>query len=322
MTAWLVIDAAPHQPVAAVVRGGDPPRVDAVTTLAGDLTPNLAAGCDRVVHRLRHAPPGAAEVTATLDPAAVRAAGRHEPADTAARLAGWDAAARLWPRLPARAVFDDAWFAALPEPARTPALPPAFTADHELRRRGAHGPVHRLAAAQTGAARVVSVLLGPESSVAAVRGGQPVETSAGATLLEGVPGGRTCGDVDPAVVLFLVDRLRLPLDAVERALQADGGLQGLSGGCATANELLAAHDDAAALAIRHLIHRVRRQIGAQTAVLAGLDALVFSAGDGFDDPALREQIVAGLAYLGLGDRVPVLTTSLTPLLATALVAGA
>ena len=69
-------------------------------------------------------------------------------------------------------------------------------------------------------------------------------------------------------------------------------------------------------------NRVRRQIGAQTAVLAGLDALVFSAGDGFDDPALREQIVAGLAYLGLGDRVPVLTTSLTPLLATALVAGA
>ena len=268
-----------------------------------------------VIHRFRHAPAGAPEVDPSPVPAAISAAGRVQAADTAAQLAAWDDLRRRWPASRHVVVYDDAWFAALPPAARHTALPTEFAAEHGVIRTGGHGPVHRLASAAAGAGRVVSVLLGAASSVAAVADGQPLECSSGATGLEGVPGGVTCGDVDPAVLLYLVDRLGWSVDRVEQAVAREGGLAGVSRGRGTL-AAVGADDDDARVAAEFLAHRLKRTIGGYAALLGGLDALVFS---GEFDGAWLGALLRGLRYLGVGRTVTVTTTPWTPVVAAAAV---
>lgn len=298
-----VIDSRAERLSLALVEPGAPDGVLARSERdPGDLTGLFAA--DLYVHRFVVAPDGAPEVCADLDPAAVTAAGWAEPADTAARCATYAQARAARPEQPHLVVFDTVFFDPLPAAARTYALPAELAERHGLRRRGRHGPLHRLAAAT--ARRVVSVYLGPEASVAALVGGSPVEVSAGLTAAAGIPGGTTCGDLDPAVVLYLADALGRSLDEIERALVREGGLTGYSRGRATPAELLADDDADARLALAALSHRVRRYVGAYAAVMGGLDALVFSAEPGYLLPPLRDAIVAGLGYLGVGAHVPVI----------------
>jgi acetate kinase len=294
----LVLDAGGRQPIAALLTA-DNGRSPMWSGPLGALPP---ADVTAVVQRFVHAPDEVGEVADHVDEAALAAAGALEPWDTAPRLAAWREAQAKWLGVPQRLVFDTPFFRALPAAARTYALPPELAEAHGLYRRGRHGPVHRLAAPP---GRCVSVVVAETVSVAALLDGQPREVSAGATALEGVPGAHTVGDIDPAAVLYLVDSLGLSLEAVEQALVADGGLEGVAD---------AADPD---FAQRLLVHRLRRYIGAYAAVLGGLDHLVFS---GADD-ALRSRVTAGLAYLGCGSTVSVVGSSWTPLTAAAMVAS-
>ncbi|MBI2298175.1 MAG: hypothetical protein HYU66_04355 [Armatimonadetes bacterium] len=282
--------------------------------------PDDLAGADLLVHRLVYAPVGAPEVSLEPDLTAAEAAGRLEPSATAARLDYYREARGTWPDLPQPTVFDTPFFDALPEVAQRPALPPDVVTGLGLLRRGRHGPLHRLAALAAPFDKVVSVFIGRESSVAALHHGQPAECSAGSTGLEGLPGGTTCGDLDPAVVVYLAERLGMGVESIERALRLEGGLSGVSGGRETLAELRAANGPEAKLAIAMLCHRARRRIGAYAAVLDGLDALVFSADPGYDDPAWRADVIAGLSHLDVGTRVPVVVLSET--LATAVARSA
>lgn len=307
MNRALVLEAGPtHLRVGQVelsgplklLRTADLPGLDA-------LDADWLTGIELIIHRLIHAPEGCQEAVTDLDPCAVAEAGLLEAADTARRLDLWATAHDRWPALKQAAVFDTAWFAALPELARHFALAPELAARHRLRRTGRHGPVHRRAAERAEASRVVSVYLGEEASVAAILDGRPIDCSAAATALAGLPGGTTVGDVDPAAILFLVEEVGLNVDDVERLLRCEAGLAGLTGR-ASAVACRTDRGAAATLGLAFLAHRVRRLVGAAAALLGGLDALVLTCAPEFDEPRLLEEIAGGLRHLGVGGRVPVL----------------
>jgi acetate kinase len=224
-------------------------------------------------------------------------------------LSGIRAAARLLPDTPAVAVFDTAFFSSLPRAARTYAIPADLAAEHGIRRYGFHGTSHQyvsaLAAETLGRPLAelhqVVLHLGNGCSASAIRGGRPIDTSMGMTPLEGLVMGTRSGDVDPGLHGFLAGRLGLGADEVDALLNKRSGLLGLSGvnDFRALEERRAAGDEAARLAFEVYVHRIRRYLGAYLVGLGRLDALVFTAGVGENNPALRAAVVDGLDGLGL-----------------------
>src|SRR5690606_7032038 len=218
------------------------------------------------------------------------------------------AAARRFATAAQVAVFDTAFFAALPEPARHYGVPRDWR-DAGIRRYGFHGIAHaymhrRVSAAAAPAAapvRLVTLQLGAGCSACAIHGGRPVDTSMGYTPLEGLLMPTRCGDLDAGVVL---ERMRrgATADDLEDALNRRSGLLGLSGASADVRELLElerAQHAGAALALDAFCRRVRKYVGAYAAVLGGLDAVAFGGGIGENSAELRERILAGFEWLGI-----------------------
>ena len=217
----------------------------------------------------------------------------HQPA----ALAGIAAVGRALPDVPAVACFDTAFHATLPAAAATYALPAAWRERFGLRRFGFHGLSHAYASRRAAAARVVTCHLGAGASLAAVRDGVCVDTTMGFTPMEGLVMATRAGSVDPGLVLWLL-RHGLDAEAVEQALDREGGLRGLAGD-AVMRAVLARDDDAARLAIDVYVHRLRAAIAAMAAALGGLDALVFTGGVGEHAPEVRARAAAGLGFLGV-----------------------
>jgi acetate kinase len=217
-------------------------------------------------------------------------------------LAGLDAVAALLPDVPAVACFDTAFHTTLPAAASTYALPQAWRERWPLRRYGFHGLSHayasRRAAELTGARRIVTCHLGAGASLAAVLDGESVDTTMGFTPLEGLVMATRAGTVDPGLVLWLLERAKLSPAALSHTLEYESGLTALAG-TADMRDILRRTDSDARLALEVYLHRLRAGIGAMTAALGGLDALVFTGGVGENSPAIRERAVAGLEYLGV-----------------------
>ncbi|HSA23416.1 MAG TPA: acetate/propionate family kinase [Myxococcota bacterium] len=223
------------------------------------------------------------------------------------------ALARCLERLPGIsqvAVFDSAFFRTLPEEARAYALPRELEARHALRRQGFQGLSHKHAALRAAELlerplqhlKLVSVHLGHGASACAIDHGRAVDTTMGATPLEGLPGGLRSGDVDPGLVLHLMKAEGLSPERMVTLLEREGGLRGLSG---LSPELVAIEAAASAgearaqQAIQVYCHRVRKAVGAMAAVLDGLDALVFTGGIGEGSSGVRARVCQSLGHLGL-----------------------
>jgi acetate kinase len=233
----------------------------------------------------------------------------------------------LLPGIPQVACFDTAFHAGLPQAAATYALPGDWRARFGLRRYGFHGLSHAYAArraaqllaiaanpaaAATGAAadsprrpRMVVCHLGAGASLAAVRGGRCVDTTMGFTPMEGLVMATRPGNLDPGLVLWLLQHARLPLAEVAGKLEHGAGLAGLAelrGGSGDMRDVrLAAEagDPRAALAIDVYLHRLRREIAAMAAAMDGFGVLVFTGGIGEHDPGVRSGAAAGLGFLGV-----------------------
>ncbi len=208
---------------------------------------------------------------------------------------------------PMVAVFDTAYFHVLPEYARAYALPARW---QRIRRCGFHGLAHRylveqcvmLGGLDPRSSRVISLQLGHGCSIAAVRNGRPVDTSMGYTPLEGLVMATRPGDLDAGILLELAGHQGVPVDELERALNTEAGLLGLSGVSADMRRLLelARQGHAGAgFAIQVFCHRARKYLGACLAVLGGADAIVFGGGTGAHSPQIRERICAGMQWCGL-----------------------
>ncbi|MGI8458340.1 MAG: acetate kinase [Propionibacteriaceae bacterium] len=224
-------------------------------------------------------------------------------------VAGIRAAQQLLPDVAHVAVFDTAFFATLPEPARTYAIPTEIIQKLGIRRYGFHGTSHgyvsRLTAATLdrpyGELHQIVLHLGNGCSASAIRGGVAVETSMGLTPLQGLVMGTRSGDVDPGLHGFLASTMGLSASDIDTLLNQQSGLKGLAGvnDFRQLEERRAAGDEAAALAFAVYVHRIRCYLGAYLVVLGSLDALTFTAGVGENNPALRAAITADLQGLGI-----------------------
>lgn len=211
--------------------------------------------------------------------------------------------------VPMVAAFDTAFHATLPEAARTYALPAEWNEEHGIRRYGFHGLAHRYmlerylairGASRTGH-RVITFQLGNGCSVCALQDGRSVDTSMGYTPLEGLVMSTRSGDLDPGILLRLLAE-GSTVSEIEQGLNRKAGLLGLSGKSADMRELLALAergDAGARLAIDTFTHRARKYLGAYTAVLGGVDAVLFGGGIGEHTPSIRERICEGMAWCGL-----------------------
>jgi acetate kinase len=229
----------------------------------------------------------------------------HNPAN----LEGIRAARAVLPDIPHVAVFDTAFHRTIPAEAATYAIDADLAARYGVRRYGFHGTSHRYvsrAAAEflgipLTTSKLIVLHLGNGASACAVDGGVSIETSMGMTPLEGLVMGTRSGDLDPSVIFHLHRQAGLGLDDLERMLNRDSGLKGLTGkGDMRDVQAAAAGGDArsdAALAVYR--HRIRSYIGAYLAQLGGLDALVFTAGVGENNSLLRRRTLEGLGHLGL-----------------------
>ncbi len=208
------------------------------------------------------------------------------------------------PDVPQVACFDTAFHRTRTAVADCYAIPRAFY-DAGVRRYGFHGLsyeyiAHRLpeVAPDLAGGRVIAAHLGSGASMCAMHGGVSVESTMGFTALDGLPMGTRPGQLDPGVVLHLIEEKGMTAAEVTRLLYHDSGLKGLSGVSNDMRLLLASNAPGAALAIDHFAWRCGLHVGSLAAALGGLDAFVFTAGIGENSAPVRARIADRLAWLG------------------------
>jgi acetate kinase len=228
-------------------------------------------------------------------------------------LAGIKACRRTMPDVPQVAVFDTAFFAPIPKKAYLYALPYNLYEDYGVRRYGFHGTSHRYVTTRArkllGEAgmdvtniKIVSCHLGNGCSASAVVGDKPIDTSLGMTPAEGLVMGTRGGDMDPAIIPFLMRRTGMTPDDIDDLINKKSGLLGVSGISSDMRDIeakAADGDTRAALAFEIFCYRVRKYIGAYAAAMGGLNTIVFTGGIGENGPEVRERICQGLEFLGV-----------------------
>jgi acetate kinase len=225
----------------------------------------------------------------------------HNPAN----LAGILACKRLLPQVKQVAVFDTAFHQTLPDYAYIYGLPYEYYRRFGIRKYGFHGTSHEYVAGE-GARRlkrpihklkIITCHLGNGCSITAVDRGKSIDTSMGFTPLEGLIMGTRCGDIDPALVTYIMHKKKLNIFQIEDILNKASGLKGISG-ISNDMRILEAKakktDGRAKLAIDIFIYRIKKYIGAYTAIMAGCDAVIFTGGIGENQRRIRRKITQGL----------------------------
>ncbi len=200
------------------------------------------------------------------------------------------------PDLPQVACFDTAFHRGQSELAQAFALPPEIT-ERGVRRYGFHGLSYEYIAsvlpqidARAAQGRTVVLHLGNGASGCAIQAGKSVASTMGFTAVDGLPMGTRTGNLDPGVVLYLMDELKMDARAIEKLIYQQSGLLGVSGLSSDMRTLLASDDPRAQFAVRLFVYRIGRELGSLAAALGGLDALVFTAGIGEHAAPIREQV--------------------------------
>ena len=225
----------------------------------------------------------------------------HQPHN----LAPIRAIAARFPALPQVACFDTAFHRSAPPLAQAYALPPEVT-DRGVRRYGFHGLSYEYVAdamraidAKAAAGRMVIAHLGTGASMCAVADGRSIASTMGFTALEGLMMGTRPGSVDPGVLIWMIDELKMGPRDLERLLYHRSGLLGVSGLSSDMRTLLASDDPRAAFAVDLFCYRIGRELGSLVAALGGIDALVFTGGIGEHAAPVRDKVVRGASWLGL-----------------------
>jgi acetate kinase len=266
---------------------------------------------DGVGHRVVH---GGEEETHSvlIDETVIEVIRRNSelaPLHNPPNLAGIEAARKAMPNVPHVAVFDTAFLATLPPKAHRYAVPEEWYSRFHVRRYGFHGTSHRYVTLRTAellrksvdSVNLITCHLGNGCSMTAVQGGKAVDHSMGMTPLEGLVMGTRSGDLDPAIVLYMIGRGMSP-QLVDKALNKASGLLGISGLSNDMRDLLAASKEGnakAKLAVEMFVYRVLKYIGSYAAVLPSLDAVVLTGGVGENSVDVRAMLCKQLAPLGV-----------------------
>lgn len=224
-------------------------------------------------------------------------------------LTGIEVAEELFPGIPNVAVFDTEFHQTMPPEAFLYGLPYEYYKELRIRRYGFHGTSHKYVAKKAASilgkkpeeVNVITVHLGNGCSMAAVRKGQCIDTSMGMTPLAGVMMGTRCGDFDPAIISYLVKHKGVKVEDLDDVFNKKSGLKGICG----MNDMRDIHakseagDEMAKLAVDMFVYRVKKYIGAYTAVLGTVDIVAFTAGIGENDDIVREGVCKDLTGLGI-----------------------
>ena len=225
-------------------------------------------------------------------------------------LRGYQAAYAALPDVPHIAVFDTAFHQTMSPHAFLYGIPFQLYTKHALRKYGFHGTSHRYVAFRgsqildwdKGDKKLITVHLGNGCSLAAIDHGKSVDTSMGFTPLEGLLMGTRTGDMDPAIVPWLMAMEEMTLHQVNTMMNKHSGLYGVSGVSSDMRELVEARADGhqrADVAFRMFCYRVKKYIGAYAAAMGGVDAVFFTGGIGENSPEVREWALGGLEYMGI-----------------------
>ncbi|HXV24335.1 MAG TPA: acetate kinase [Alphaproteobacteria bacterium] len=209
------------------------------------------------------------------------------------------------PQLLQVACFDTAFHRGHPEIADRYALPESLY-EEGVRRYGFHGLSYEYiadrlpsVASELAKGRVVVAHLGSGASMCAISAGKSVDCTLGFTALDGLPMGTRPGQLDPGIILYLLDQKRMSAKEIERFLYNECGLKGLSGISNDVRDLLESQDPRAKRALDHFVYRIALSAGMLASAMGGIDGFVFTAGIGENAPAIREAVAKRLAWLGL-----------------------
>lgn len=223
---------------------------------------------------------------------------------------GINACKELMPNTPMVAVFDTAFHQTMPEKAFLYGLPYELYKENHIRKYGFHGTSHKYVSQRAAeilgedikGLKLVTCHLGNGSSVAAVNGGVSVDTSMGFTPLEGLLMGTRCGDIDPAIIPYLMDVKGYSYEEVNNIMNKKSGVLGLSGVSSDFRDIedaAAQGNDRAKLALDVFHYRVKKYIGYFMAAMNGVDAIVFTAGLGENGAETREEIISDMEWFGI-----------------------
>ncbi|PKF07067.1 acetate kinase [Macrococcoides caseolyticum] len=230
----------------------------------------------------------------------------HNPAN----LMGIRAFRKMLPNIPHVAIFDTSFHTTMPEEAFLYSLPYKYYQDYGIRKYGAHGTSHKFVAERAAELldrpieqlRIITCHIGNGASIAAVEGGKSVDTSMGFTPLAGVTMGTRSGNLDPAIIPFLMEKTGKTAQEVINVLNKESGLLGISGISSDLRDIeqkAEEGDERAILALDVFASRIHKYIGSYATRMKGLDAIVFTAGVGENSDIVRARVLEGLEFMGV-----------------------
>lgn len=223
---------------------------------------------------------------------------------------GINACMELMPKTPQVGVFDTAFHQTMPAEAFIYALPYEYYEKYKVRRYGFHGTSHRFVTERAvemlgkpmAETKIVTCHLGNGASITAVEGGKSIDTSMGLTPLEGVAMGTRSGDIDPAIMEFIMNKEKISIAQMSNILNKKSGVLGISGVSSDFRDIEGAAEKGnyrAQLALDRFAYVVKKYIGSYIAALDGVDAIVFTAGLGENSASMRTKVCSGLSFLGI-----------------------
>ena len=230
----------------------------------------------------------------------------HNPAN----VVGIKAFNNVLPNVPAVAVFDTAFHQSMPEKSFLYSLPYEYYTEYGIRKYGFHGTSHKYVSERAAELlgrpveqlRLLSCHLGNGASIAAIEGGKSIDTSMGFTPLAGVTMGTRSGNIDPALIPYIMQKTGQSAEEVLNVLNNKSGMLGVSGFSSDLRDIESEAEkgnERAELALEVFASRIHKYIGSYAARMAGIDAIIFTAGIGENSTAVRERVLRGLEFMGV-----------------------
>ena len=270
------------------------------------------AEIDAVGHRVVHGGEEFAKSVVICDKVkkALEACSQLAPLHNPANIIGVEACEAQLPNVPQIAVFDTSFHQTMPRKAYLYALPYEYYDKHKIRRYGFHGTSHRYVSQEAAKLlgkpieelKLITCHLGNGASVCAIKHGESVDTSMGLTPLEGLAMGTRSGDIDPAIIAFVMEKEGLTAQQVTDVLNKKSGVYGVSGVTSDFRDIeaeAADGNDRAQAALDLYYYRVAKYVGEYAAAMNGVDAVIFTAGLGENSKECRAEVCAYLGYLGI-----------------------
>jgi acetate kinase len=241
---------------------------------------------------------------------AIKACSELAPLHNPANIIGIEACEKAMPSVPNVAVFDTAFHQTMPQTAYMYALPYEYYEDYKVRRYGFHGTSHKyvskkaaeLLGKDISELKIITCHLGNGSSVAAIKNGKVCDTSMGFTPLAGLPMGTRCGDIDPAIVTYLLEKTGMSPKELDTVMNKKSGMLGVSGKSSDYRDLEAGMNDGdkrCELAFNMFLYSLVKLVGGYVAAMNGVDAVVFTGGLGENNGWLREKVMESFSFMGV-----------------------